>query len=100
MGIDGARVLHVIVEKALIEGVAKIVVGGDVGARTGQGIALKPVAHLVEREAEPAEAPLQGVEQRQIAGQQAHQCHRIRAGPEPLHPGFPAAMLPPSSRRR
>ena len=57
VGIDGARILHVIVEKALIEGVAKVIVGGDVGTRTGQGIAIEPVAHLVEREAEPAEAP-------------------------------------------
>jgi len=30
VGIDGARILHVAVEKALIEGVAEIVVGSDV----------------------------------------------------------------------
>ena len=81
--VDGARILHVAVEKALIEGVAEIVVGGDVGSRPGQGIAIEPVTHLVEREAEPAEAPLQAVEQRQVPGQQPHQGHRIRAGQSP-----------------
>ena len=30
MGVDGTRVLHMAVEKTLIEGVAEIVVGGDV----------------------------------------------------------------------
>ncbi len=81
VGIDGARILHMAVEKTLIKSVAEIVVGGDVGARPGQGIATPPVAHLVEREAEPAQAPLQTVEQSQVAGQQPHQRHRIRAGP-------------------
>ena len=86
------------VEKPLIEGIAEIVVGGDVGARTGQCIAVEPVAHLVEGETEPAKAPLEGVEQGQVAGQQPHQRHRIRAGPEPLHPGFPSGNAAPQQQ--
>ena len=66
--------------------------------RTGQGIAIEPVAPLVERETEPAEAPLKGVEQGQVASQQPHQRHRIRAGPEPLHPGFSGGNAAPQQQ--
>ncbi|MNO69169.1 hypothetical protein D3C76_600190 [compost metagenome] len=96
--VDGARILHVAVEEALIEGVAEIIVSGDVGSRPGQGVAAAPMTHLVEGEAEPAESPLQGVEQRQVARQQPHQGHRIRAGPEPLHPGFTGGYAAPQQK--
>ena len=96
--VDGARILHVAVEKALIEGIAEIIVGGDIGSRPGQGIAIEPMTHLVEGEAEPAKAPLQGVEQRQVAGQQPHQSNRIRAGPESLHPGLTGGDAAPQQQ--
>ena len=93
-GKERAGVKQFPVQKMDIEGVAQVVMGGNIFTRLRAGVTPRPVAQTLQRSAKQPEPFLKTAKHLAVEGQDLQKRRELRGFPFAVHPGFSGGKAP------